>query len=90
MLQVQWKYADGGVFKSYPPAINCLLETAYKDNKDQAEWKTFTGETSRVKFDTMIETSDVNPYEVAVKRFIIGGNYYMVYVYVFICNSVNS
>ncbi|KAI0212217.1 Protein mono-ADP-ribosyltransferase PARP14, partial [Lamellibrachia satsuma] len=70
--QVQWKYADGGVFKSYPPAINCLLETAYKDNKDQAEWKTSTGETSRVKFDTMIETSDINPYKVAVKRFVIG------------------
>ncbi|KAI0224447.1 Protein mono-ADP-ribosyltransferase PARP14 [Lamellibrachia satsuma] len=54
-----------------------LLSTAcwklhIKITKDQAEWKTFSGETSRVKFDTMIETSDVNPYKVAVKRFIIG------------------
>ena len=90
MLQVQWKFADGGVFKSYALDINCLLETAYKDNKDRAAWKMGTGETLRVKFDTMIETSDTDPYKVAVKRFVIGGNYYMVYVYVFICNSVNS
>lgn len=79
MLQFQWRYAEGGVFKNYPPTTNCQLEIAYQDKKDGFQWKDEdTGDVFLVLFDSMIERSTTRHSAVDVERCVIGGKCYVI------------
>jgi len=52
--QAKWEYFDNTDYESYPDEINIIIENAYQENKQFAEWEEENARY-RLTFDTMEE-----------------------------------